>query len=110
VAVDGTALTLTDWQRRKDFGAVWATNVGARGLRMINAYAVGVDGTPIGVLGQQWWKRERVKNAKIASIVPRKIWKHGTGATSFEMLITACILSAPVSCSNWIVKAIELLR
>jgi len=58
VAVDGTALTLTDWQRSKDFGAVGATNVGARGLKVINAYAVAADGTPIGVLGQQWWRRE----------------------------------------------------
>jgi len=58
VAVDDTALTLTDWQRSKDFGTVGATNVGARGLKVINACAVAADGTPIGLLGQQWWRRE----------------------------------------------------
>jgi hypothetical protein len=58
VVVDGTALTLTDWQRKKDFGAIGATNLGARGLKVINAYALAMDGTPIGLLGQQWWKRE----------------------------------------------------
>jgi hypothetical protein len=64
VVVDGTALTLTDWQRKKDFGAIGATNLGARGLKVINAYAVAMDGTPIGLLGQQWWKREAHRKRK----------------------------------------------
>lgn len=58
VVVDGTALTLTDWRRKKDFGAIGATNLGARGLKVINAYAIAMDGTPIGLLAQRWWKRE----------------------------------------------------
>lgn len=61
VAVDGTALTLTDWKRAKDFGAIGATNLGARGLKVINAYAISASGTPIGLLGQQWWKRQAHK-------------------------------------------------
>ena len=31
VVIDGTALTLTGWQRQKDFGAIGATKLGARG-------------------------------------------------------------------------------
>lgn len=58
VVVDGTALTLTDWKRTKDFGAIGATNLGARGLKVINSYAISAAGTPVGLLGQQWWKRE----------------------------------------------------
>jgi hypothetical protein len=64
VAINGTALTLTDWQRKKDFGAIGATNLGARGLKVINAYAISEDGTPIGLLGQKWWKREAHKKRK----------------------------------------------
>lgn len=57
VVVDGTALTLTDWERGKDFGAVGSTRKRARGLQVINAYALSSEGTPIGLLGQHWWTR-----------------------------------------------------
>ena len=57
VVVDGTSLKLADWERRKDFGGVGSTLNGARGLKVIHAYAVSADGTPIGVLNQQWWAR-----------------------------------------------------
>jgi hypothetical protein len=64
VAIDGTALSLTDWQRRKDFGAVGTTHNGARGLKVVNAFAVAEDGTPIGMLGQKWWRREAHKRRR----------------------------------------------
>ena len=64
VVVDGTALTLTDWKREKDFGAIGATNLGARGLKVINSYAMSPAGTPIGLLGQQWWRRESRKKRR----------------------------------------------
>ena len=64
VVVDGTALTLKDWKRSKDFGAVGASNLGARGLKIMNAYALSADGTPIGLLGQHWWKRESRKKRR----------------------------------------------
>ncbi|RYZ65150.1 MAG: IS4 family transposase [Proteobacteria bacterium] len=57
VAVDGSSLTLTDHARRKDFGAVGTTLAGARGLKMINAYAVSPKGVPLGVTAQVWWSR-----------------------------------------------------
>ena len=39
-------------------GAVGSTNNGARGLKVMNAYAIAADGTPVGLLGQKWWRRE----------------------------------------------------
>jgi hypothetical protein len=57
VVVDGTSLKLPDWKHQKDFGAVGSTLNGARGLKVIHAYAVSADGTPVGVLNQQWWTR-----------------------------------------------------
>ena len=58
VVIDGTSLTLADWRRTKDFGAVGSTSNGARGLKVMNAYAIAADGSPIGLLGQKWWRRE----------------------------------------------------
>ena len=57
VVVDGTSLRLSDVNRTKDFGGVGSTANGARGLKVIHAYAVAADGTPVGVLNQQWWAR-----------------------------------------------------
>jgi hypothetical protein len=58
VVIDGTSLRLTDSRRKKDFGAVGSTTNGARGLKVIHAYAVAADGTPVGILNQQWWARQ----------------------------------------------------
>ena len=61
VAIDGSSIKLTDWKRCKDFGAIGPTNIGARGLKVINAYAVCPDGVPLGLLDQQWWRRKARK-------------------------------------------------
>lgn len=57
VVVDGTSLRLTDRKQQKDFGAIGSTLNAARGLKVIHAYAVSADGTPVGLLNQQWWTR-----------------------------------------------------
>ena len=92
VAIDGTALTLTDWYRRKDFGAVGSTNLGARGLKVINSYAITSTGTPIGILGQQWWKREACRKRTDCDRRPvdqkeTKYWLQAIRAA--ELLLTA---------------------
>jgi Transposase DNA-binding/Transposase Tn5 dimerisation domain len=57
VVVDGTSLRLTDRKYAKDFGAVGTTTQGARGIKVIHAYAVSSDGVPFGIVEQQWWNR-----------------------------------------------------
>jgi hypothetical protein len=57
VVVDGSSLKLKDWKRRKDFGSIGARDKGARGLKVVHALALRNDGTPIGLLEQQWWAR-----------------------------------------------------
>src|SRR5690242_5777078 len=57
VVVDGTSLCLTDRKYAKDFGAVGTVALGARGLKVIHAYAVSSDGVPLGIVDQQWWTR-----------------------------------------------------
>ncbi len=93
VVVDGTALTLTDWQRKKDFGAVGSTYLGARGLKVINAYAISPSGTPIGVLGQQWWKRESHKKRRDCQhrLVEDKETKHWLQAIKDADLLLSAV-------------------
>ncbi len=64
VAIDGTSLSLADWQRRKDFGAIGRTSHGARGLKVINSLALSPEGVPLGLLDQQWWQRKAHKRRR----------------------------------------------
>lgn len=57
VAVDGSSLNITDEARRKGTGVVGARKVGARGFQVMTALAVGPDGTPLGLCGQEFWSR-----------------------------------------------------
>lgn len=57
VAVDGSSLALTDRARVKDFGAVGTRKAKARGMKVINAYALSPAGTPLGISAQVWWSR-----------------------------------------------------
>ena len=57
VALDGTSLMLTDRRLAKDFGAIGSTNNGARGLKVVHAYALDGAGVPLGIVDQQWWTR-----------------------------------------------------
>lgn len=59
VPVDASTLTLTDTARSKDFGAVGSWKQGGRGVHVMTALSVGTDGTPLGIVGQRMWVRER---------------------------------------------------
>ena len=61
VPVDGSSLNLTDAGGTKGFGSVGTLEAGARGLKVMNALAVGADGVPIGLLAQSWWARQTPK-------------------------------------------------
>jgi len=61
VAVDGSSLKLSDLKRSKDFGGIGSTQSGARGLKVISAYALDSRGVPLGLLDQQWWARTMCK-------------------------------------------------
>jgi hypothetical protein len=59
VVLDGTSLTLTDRDERKGLGNIGPIRANARGLKVINALALRMDGTPIGVADQNWWTRRQ---------------------------------------------------
>lgn len=63
VPIDGSSLSLTDRAERRDVGVVGSHKYRARGLIVVSALGVGADGTPLGLLGQTWWTRERAKKA-----------------------------------------------
>ena len=71
VPVDGSSLALTDERGEKGFGGVGATDVGARGLKVISALAVGTDGVPLGLIGQHFWAREPKKRATSWEVTKR---------------------------------------
>ena len=57
VPIDGTTLTLTDTMDRKELGGVGTWSQRARGVQVVSALAVRLDGTPLGVCGQSMWLR-----------------------------------------------------
>lgn len=57
VPIDGTALTLTDNKRAKDFGGIGSWKNGARGVQVMTALAL-EGSVPLGIVGQRMWARE----------------------------------------------------
>lgn len=61
VAVDQSTVSVIDHQHRKDFGKICGR--GRRGgLEVMNALALDPTGVPVGLLSQQWWRRDDVKS------------------------------------------------
>ena len=57
VAVDGTSLTLADRAEKRQLGRV-GSRFPNRGLHVMSALAVDVNGAAVGLLDQRWWARE----------------------------------------------------
>lgn len=57
VPFDGSSLTLTDRTGKKGFGSVGKRQLPTRGIKVIDAIGVAMDGTPIGLLDLHWWAR-----------------------------------------------------
>lgn len=68
VVIDGSSLNLADPRGRKDFGQVGTNDKGARGLKVITAYAVSAASIPVGVLWQEFWaRRKRTRRGRKSS-------------------------------------------
>jgi hypothetical protein len=63
VPIDGSSLTLTDRTGKKGFGSIGKKQLPTQGLKVIDAIAVAMDGTPIGLLDLHWWARGSKPNA-----------------------------------------------
>jgi hypothetical protein len=56
--IDSTSLKLTDWSGRRELGRV-GSKLRGRGLQVMNALAVDVNGSTIGLVEQRWWARDQ---------------------------------------------------
>lgn len=57
ISIDGGSLALVDRTGKKGFGRVGSNKEGGRGLKVVTAFVLDANGTPIGVVDQQWWAR-----------------------------------------------------
>jgi hypothetical protein len=63
VPIDGTSLSLVDASGVKDLGPVGPKG-GGNGVEVMSAIAVRLDGTPLGIIGQSYWTRDRDNRVK----------------------------------------------
>lgn len=61
VPVDGSSLTIKDGYQAKGLGPIGDGKTKASGLGVMSAIAVLPDGTPVGICGQSYWSRPRIK-------------------------------------------------
>lgn len=57
--VDGTSINLPDVDGRRRLGRVGTRKTNAQGLQVMTGVGISPDGTPLGILGQVYWTRER---------------------------------------------------
>ena len=61
VPMDESSLSLPDPRGTRGFGPVGTHHKMTTGMHVISALAVDRDGTPLGLLDQQWWVRSKVR-------------------------------------------------
>jgi hypothetical protein len=57
VPLDGSSIQVVDRGKRTDLGLVGTYTNNGRGLLVVSALALTLDGTPLGVCAQTWWAR-----------------------------------------------------
>lgn len=78
--VDGSSLNLPDDDGRRRLGRVGTRKTNAQGLQVMTGIGISPDGTPLGILGQVYWTRDRTgprkKNSRNKRGVEDKETKH----------------------------------
>jgi hypothetical protein len=67
VAVDGSSLSLPDAQGGRGLGGVGTWKDYGRGLHVVTALALDIEGVAVGVLAQTWWSRDKRRTQKRCS-------------------------------------------
>jgi hypothetical protein len=67
VAIDGTSLSFTDETGEKGLGRIGTDKAGARGIKVMTAYAVSSARVPLGLVDQIMWARSDVKEPKLTA-------------------------------------------
>jgi Transposase DNA-binding/Transposase DDE domain len=82
VAVDGSSLTLSDSAEKRELGRV-GPQLFARGLLVMSALAVDVNGAAVGLLDQQWWAREQPPAERRGERMKCRSWNFSERETRF---------------------------
>jgi hypothetical protein len=75
VPIDVSSLTLADEGGEKDFGPVGSPNRPARGLMVVNALAVALNGVPLGLIDQRYWARGEPSPGTASERAARNQWR-----------------------------------
>jgi DDE family transposase len=70
VVIDGSSLSLPDETGRKGFGPVGSRSIPVSGVMVTSALAVAGNGTPLGLIDQIYWSREKTLN-----LSKSEVWK-----------------------------------
>lgn len=95
VAVDGSSLKLAEHNLDKGFGSVGAHARNGRGLKVITALAVSMQGTPLGIASQVWWARparraRQHRNLRRVEQKETKHWLEAIAQTRAVFAVHAC--------------------
>jgi hypothetical protein len=71
--VDGTSLNLSDDDGRRRLGRVGTLKTNAQGIQVMTGIGISADGTPLGILGQAYWTRDRTGSGKKNSRNQRRV-------------------------------------
>jgi hypothetical protein len=73
VALDPSSLTLPDEEQVRGFGPIGSPNRPARGLMVMNALAVDLDGVPLGLIDQRFWAQKPPSRGTVAERTKRNL-------------------------------------
>jgi hypothetical protein len=73
IPVDGSSLNIKDRDGRKRLGRIGTSKSKAQGLQVMTAIAISASETPLGIVGQQYWTRDRTQLRKAKTRNKRKV-------------------------------------
>jgi hypothetical protein len=82
VAVDGSSLTFADRAEKRQLGRV-GSRFPRRGLHVMSALAVDVNGAAVGLLDQQWWARDQPPKKRRGESIKCRSTNFATRETRF---------------------------
>lgn len=60
--IDGSSLAYSDHDGRRQMGSIGARSKGGRGIKVLTTIGTTLDGIPLGILDQTFWRRSLVRN------------------------------------------------
>ena len=106
VAIDSSAVAITDKSREKGLGPVGPLNTVVRGLMVMNALAVSPEGVPLGLVEQRYWNRAPTQKLTPAERTKRDQERAFEEKESSEFLEAAKSAHARLAAQNvraWVV-------